>query len=219
VSSIPNYLSETYAWAYLSRRNAHLLDRDAVVNTILLGNHRRLREAALSEISPGQKVLQVAHVYGCLIPELARHIGPAGRLDMIDVVPLQVARCRQKLRDYAHTRAWVADARDLGEETYDVVNCFFLLHEVPDQYKGAVIDALLARITRTGKVVFVDYHAPTPRNPLRSFYQRLFERLEPYATTMWNREIRDFSTEADRFRWDKITMFGGVFQKTVAQPR
>lgn len=219
VGAIPDYLTETYAWAYLNRRNAHLLDRDAVVNAILLGNHRRLRHAALSEITPGQSVLQVAHVYGCLISELASLVGPAGQLDVIDIVPLQVARCKQKLRGHSHARAWIADARDhLGSQTYDVVNCFFLLHEMPDEDKGAVIDALLGRTGRNGKVVFVDYHAPTAGNPLRAFYRRLFDRLEPYAGSMWNREIWDYSTKAKQFRWEKVTMFGGVFQKTVAQP-
>jgi ubiquinone/menaquinone biosynthesis C-methylase UbiE len=217
--SIPEYLSDTYAWAYLNPRNAYLLDRDAVVNAILLGNHSRLRGAALSEIAPGQRVLQVAHVYGCLIPELARRVGPTGQLDVIDIVPLQVARCRQKLRDFTQARVWIEDARHSGQRTYDVVNCFFLLHEIPDQYKATVVDALLARVASGGKVVFIDYHAPAVGNPLRTLYHRLFERFEPYAMTMWHRNVSDFATEADSFFWEKITMFGDLFQKTVARPR
>ena len=216
---IPKYLSETYAWAYLSRKNACLLDRDAVVNAILLGNHRRLREAALSEVVEGQRVLQAAHVYGRLIPELARRVGPSGQLDVIDVVPLQAALCRRKLRGYSQTRVWIADARDLGGDTYNVVNCFFLLHEIPDQDKGPVVDALLARVAPGGKAIFIDYHAPAVQNPLRHFYRRLFDRFEPFARTMWDREVREFSKEAHRFRWKKTTMFGGVFQKTIAHSR
>src|SRR5206468_1552757 len=80
-AAIPEYLSSAYAWAYLSRWIARLLAQDAVVNAILLGSRRRLRRAALAEIVPGQKMLQAAHVYGCLIPELAGRIGQSGRLD------------------------------------------------------------------------------------------------------------------------------------------
>jgi len=214
--SIPRYLSETYAWAYLSRKNACLLDRDAVVSAILLGNHRRLRNAVLSEIARGQRVLQAAHVYGRLIVDLARRVGPSGHLDVIDIVPLQVALCRLKLRGYPQARAWIADARDLGGETYDVVNCFFLLHEVPDHDKRAVVDALLARVAPGGKAIFTDYHEPGARNPLRRLYRGLFDRLEPFARTMWDRDVQEFSSQADKFRWEKVTMFGGVFQTTIA---
>ncbi len=215
---IPEYL-RPYKWAYLNRKNARLLDRDSVVNAILLGNHRRLRHAALSEVTPGQRVLQAAHVYGCMIRELANRIGPSGHLDVIDVVPLQVALCRLKLRGCAHARVRIADARDLGDETYDVVNCFFLLHEVPDPCKCSVVDALLARVAPGGKAVFIDYHAPVVRNPLRAFYGWVFDRFEPYARTMWHRDVREFSMEARRFRWEKVTMFGGVFQKAIAYSR
>ena len=72
-----------------------------MVNAILLGNNRRLQRAFLSEIIPGQRVLQVAHVYGRLILEIAELVGPTGYLDVIDVVPLQAALCRRKLRGFA----------------------------------------------------------------------------------------------------------------------
>lgn len=214
--AIPDYLTTHYSWAYLNRRNARLLDNDAVVNAILLGNHRRLRRSALSEVAPGQRVLQAAHVYGCLIPELARRIGPSGRLDVIDLVPLQAALCRLKLRGFANTRVRVVDAAVAGGETYDVVNCFFLLHEIPDEQKCAVVNALLAQVAPGGRAVFIDYHAPARWQPLRAFYRRLFDRLEPFAESMWRHEVREFARNANAFRWKKVTLFGGVYQKTVA---
>lgn len=213
---IPDYLTTSYGWAYLNRRNACLLDRDAVVTAILLGNHGRLRRAALSEVTPGQRVLQASHVYGCLIPELARRIGPSGRLDVIDLVPLQAALCRRKLRGCTHVSVRVADAAEASAEIYDVVSCFFLLHEIPDKHKRAVVDALLAQLAPSGKAVFVDYHAPSRWHPLRGMYRRLFDRLEPFAESLWHHDIQDFCGNAGAFRWEKATMFGGVYQKTVA---
>jgi ubiquinone/menaquinone biosynthesis C-methylase UbiE len=213
---VPDYLSGPYAWAYLNRRNACFLDRDAVVNAILLGNHRRLRHSVLSEVTAGEKILQAAHVYGRLIPELARRVGPRGRIDIVDIVPLQAALCRRKLRGYPNAHVRVADVRALEGETYDVVNSFFLLHEIPDQQKGRVVDMLLARVAAGGKAIFVDYHAPDAWHPLRAFYRRLFDWLEPYAETMWHHELSEFASEPRAFRWQKTTMFGGVFQKTVA---
>jgi hypothetical protein len=214
---IPDYLAGIYAWTYLDRRIACLLDRDPVVATILAGNYRRLRQAALAEVEPGQAVLQAAHVYGCLIPELARRLGTDGHLDVVDAVPLQVALCRRKLRGVANACVSIADARQVGTRLYDVANCFFLLHELPDRQKSEVVDALLAQIKPGGKVVFVDFHGPVAFHPLRLFYQALFNLCEPYAKSLWHHEISDFSSRAGAFRWEKTTMFGGVFQKTIAR--
>jgi SAM-dependent methyltransferase len=214
---IPTYLSQPYGWAYVSRRNARLLDNDAVVNVILLGNHRRLRRALLSEVRPGQHVLHAAHVYGGLIPELASRIGSRGSLDVIDLVPLQAALCRRKLRGHPHTRVRVADATEPGEPAYDVACAFFLLHEIPDEQKQAVVSALVGRVVPGGKVVFVDYHRPALWHPLRPAFRRMFARFEPYAESLWRHDVRDFADGALPCRWGKSAMFGGLYQKVVAR--
>lgn len=216
VRAVPTYIEACYGWAYLDRRNARLLDREAVVTAILFGNSRRLRNSLLSDISSGQSVLQVAHVYGKLIPEIARTVGPSGHLDVIDIVPLQAALARRKLRGLGQTHVRIADASDPGEHAYDVVSCYFLLHEVPDDKKRTIVEALLQRVAPGGRAVFVDYHRPSRLQPLRGFYRRLFERVEPYALSMWDHDIREFAGDPSSFRWEKRGFFGGVFQKTVA---
>ncbi len=81
--AIPDYLMDTYYWAYLNPRNVRLLDRELVVSVILWGQHRRLRREAFRELRPGQTVLQPACVYGDFAPALARHLGPRGHLEVI----------------------------------------------------------------------------------------------------------------------------------------
>lgn len=213
---IPGYLRSHYNWAYLSRKNARLLDHDLIVAAILLGNHRKLRRALLSEVSIGQRVLQAAHVYGSLIPEIARCIGPTGRLDIIDPVPLQAALCRRKLQGFPSARVRIADAADVGAPIYDVVSCFFLLHEIPDDKKRAVTTSLLSQVAPGGCAVFIDYHRPASWHPLRGFYRQLFDRLEPFAEGIWRHEVHEFCDFSAQFRWQKRTMFGGVYQKAVA---
>lgn len=216
-AAIPAYLRDVYAWAYLNPTNVRLLDSDAIVNAILYGNSGRLRRTFLLEIDPGQRVLHVAHVYGRLIPELAKRIGAAGHLDVIDVAPIQAALCRRKLRGYSQARVRVADAAQPGAGSYDAITCFFLLHEIPDDRKSAVVEALLARIAPGGKVVFVDYHEPSRYHPLRGVMRALFNRLEPFAKSLWRHEIAEFASTSGDYRWRKQTLFGGLYQKTVAQ--
>lgn len=215
-TAIPAYLREVYSWAYLNPTNAYLLDRDAVVNTILMGNSGRLQRKLLCEIVPGQRVLQVAHVYGLLIPKIAELVGRTGQLDVIDIVPLQAALCHRKLRAFPQANVRIADAAQPGDGMYDVVSCFFLLHEIPDERKHAVVDGALARIVPGGKVVFVDYHQPARWHPLRSVMRGLMKWLEPYADSLWRHDIADFASSPGDYRWQKQTMFGGLYQKTVA---
>ena len=213
---IPCYMREVYDWAYLNPGNVRLLDHDAVVSAILLGNNARLRRCLLSEINAGQCVLQVAHVYGGLIPEIAEKVGQDGRLDVVDVVPLQADLCRRKLKGFPQARVKVADAATAGRDVYDVISCFFLLHEIPDSRKRAVVDALLARVDNGGKVVFVDYHAPGKWHPLRGIIRFIFDWLEPFAESLWQHEIAEFASNPENYHWEKQTLFGGLYQKTIA---
>lgn len=214
---IPQYLEQTYAWAYLYPSSLRVFDHAAIVSAILWGNFHQLENAVLAEVPPGQKVLQAACVYGPFSEHLAQRIGSKGRLDIVDVVPVQVENCARKLERFPQARARVADAADPGDETYDRIVCFFLLHELPDVYKRRVVDSLLSRLAPDGRVVFVDYHEPRPLHPLRPVTALVFRYLEPFARSLWHHEIRDFATCADEYAWHQETYFGGLFQKVVVR--
>ena len=51
---IPNYLEEIYWWAYVHPRAVKFFDRHALVNLILFGNYRRLRDDALAKALQGK---------------------------------------------------------------------------------------------------------------------------------------------------------------------
>lgn len=216
---IPDYMIETYSWAYINPVCVALLDRNLVVSLILWGNRRKLTGCSLMEFGVGWKVLQAAHVYGNFTHELARTVGPNGHLDVIDVVPIQVERCRRKLAGLAQARVRLADAAAPVGETYDAVSGYFLLHEVPDDYKHSIVNALLAGVAPGGKAVFVDYHKPDPRHPLKGLMNFIFRTLEPYAAGLLENEIAHFARDADAFVWRKQIYFGGLYQKVVAERR
>lgn len=216
-ASVPTYLSETYSWAYLNPRALAFFDRSWVVSAILFGNYRRLQRALLRELEPGMRVLQAACVYGDLSRNLAKRVGPHGRLDVIDVARLQIANCKRKLKDFPHARAWLANAATPRAVLYDAVCCFFLLHELPDGYKRAVVDALLTNVRPGGSVVFVDYHKPHFAHPLKLALSFVFDTLEPYAKALWHTEIATLANAPEKFAWRKQTFFGGMYQKVVAR--
>lgn len=216
-SPIPSYLSEVYSWAYLNPRSVRLLDHEIIVNAILWGQHDRLQTAVHREITPGQSVLLPASVYGDFSPNLARHIGPRGSLEVIDIAPIQVANCRRKLTDLPQAEVRLGDASIRQQHSYDVVCCYFLMHELPDSYKIKVATTLLNSVRPGGKVIFVDYHEPHWAHPLKPITSFVFATLEPFAKSLWLHEIRDFPTNSDAFTWCKKTLFGGLYQIVVAE--
>lgn len=213
---IPDYLYKTYYWAYLNPRNVKLLDRDWVVRTILWQQHRRLTRAATDEIEPGQKVMQTACVYGDFSRVLAGHIGPAGCLEIFDVADVQVRHCRGKLAEYKNASVRHQDILHVRNESYDVVCCYFLMHEMPDEYRRGVALALLEAVRPGGKLVFVDYHKPHWAHPLKLITSIVFDTLEPYAKGLWREELASFAGNDARFEWRKEVYFGKLFQKVVA---
>lgn len=215
-AQIPDYLDKIYNWAYLNPKNARFLDNEFVVRTILWQQHRKLEKAAFAEIEPGQSVLQPACVYGRFSPALATHIGPKGKLEVVDVAEVQVKNCRRKLKDFPNATVTHSDVLHLSGENYDTVCCYFLMHELPDDYKYGAADVLLSSVPVGGKVVFVDYHKPHWAHPLKIVMSLVFNTLEPFAKSLWRNEISHFTQHADRFSWSKQTYFGGLYQKVVA---
>src|SRR5262245_60056168 len=104
---VPHYLSAHYWWAYVHPRAVHVFERQWLVNLILWGNYPRLSESALDALGdelPGT-TLQVACVYGDLTGRLcARASAGGGRVDIVDVLPIQLANLRGKLPPEAPAR-------------------------------------------------------------------------------------------------------------------
>jgi len=216
VPEMPAYMQEVYYWAYVNPRNVKLLDREFVVRTILWQQHRKLQKLAFAEIQPGQSVLQPASVYGSFVPNLAAHVGPEGSLDVVDVTEVQVRGVGRKLRNFPHATVHHANIVDFAKKPFDVVCCYFLLHEIPEEYKFKVVNLLLEKVNPGGKVVFVDYHKPRWWHPLKLITSIVFDTLEPFAKSLWRNEIKSFASDADDFHWQQETIFAGLFQKVVA---
>lgn len=215
-AEVPAYMYEVYDWAYLDPRNVKLLDRELIVSLILWGNNRRLKQALLTEITPQSTVLQTAHVYGTLIPEIASKLAHPGQLEVVEVSPLQALRCREKLCKFPQAVVRIGDAANLNTQPRDVVSCFFLLHEIPGDYKRAVVNNLLNHVACGGKAVFVDYHKPGRFHPLRGVMNLIWRKLEPFAFELLETEIKTLADDSAAFTWTKQTFFGGLYQKVVA---
>ena len=214
---IPDYLQDTYYWAYISPKNVPMLDRDIVVRTILWQQHKKLQRFAFAEIEEGKSVWQPASVYGDFGPNLARKVGPNGKVLITDVAKIQVERSTEKLREMPWAEVKHANALHHTGHKYDTVICYFLMHEMPDDYKRGVTDVMLNSLKPGGKLVYVDYHKPHWAHPLKLITSIVFDTLEPFAKSLWRHEISEFASDSAKYTWRKDTFFGGLFQRVVAE--
>ena len=218
--AIPLYLRQLYWWAYVHPNAVQLFEREWLVDLILFGNYARLRDAALCELGATVtgSVLQVACVYGNLTSKLRERLGPDGRLDVIDVLPIQLKNLSEKLPSDHRVALWHCDSSALAcsDASYDQVLLFFLLHEQPRHVRSATLTEVMRVVKPGGKIVIVDYHRPVPLHPLRLVMQAVFRNFEPYALDLWAHEIEDFMPEQLRASSvAKETYFGGLYQKLV----
>lgn len=217
---IPAYLKETYWWAYVHPRAVKFFDRHALVNMILFGNYRRLRDSALAVFGarlPG-RTLQVACVYGDFTPSVAACVPEGGSLDVVDVLSIQLDNLRRKLPADAPITLYQRDSSALGFEagSYDQALVFFLLHEQPEAVRRETLSEVMRVVKPGGRVVVVDYHRPGLLHPLHGFMRLLLAKLEPFALDLWCHEVTEWLPHPVRpAQVEKRTFFGGLYQQLV----
>ncbi len=218
---VPWYLDSVYWWAYVDPRAITFFERQWLVNAILWGNFGKLRDAALDALAdaPGEplpgRTLQVACVYGDLTRRLAQRIAAGGSLEVVDVLPLQLANLDRKLpRDHA-VRLTNGDSTALahGSASFDRALLFFLLHEQPEQARRATLAEALRVVRPGGKIVIVDYHKPHALNPLYWPMVGILKTLEPFALDLWAHELEAWlPTGRNIVSLERRLLFGGLYQ-------
>ncbi len=219
---VPLYLSAHYSWAYVHPRAVWFFERQWLANLILWGNYTRLRNAALAELGDelAGTTLQLACAYGDLTRTLAGRVAAAGgRLDVVDVLPIQLENLCRKLPDDMPVRLLTMDSAelDLADASCDRALLFFLLHEQPGRHRERTLGEVFRVVRPGGKIVIVDYALPRWWHPLRYLWRPLLAALEPFALDLWHREIADWMPAGGRAGSRKRSFFGGLYQIVVVE--
>lgn len=217
IPALPEYLRETYSWAYVTPEAVRRFERQWLVNLILWGNFSRLRDMALDCLGDRLegKSLQIACVYGDLTQRLAARHAHQEQLDIIDVLPVQIDNLKRKLGPDSKVGIRRANsiALPFATASYDRALLFFLLHEQPLDVRIQTIREAFRVVAPGGKIVFVDYHRPARLHPLRGVMYLVLHALEPYALDLWRTEIEQWwPADMPPARTRRRTCFGSLYQ-------
>jgi demethylmenaquinone methyltransferase / 2-methoxy-6-polyprenyl-1,4-benzoquinol methylase len=169
---------------------------DRMNHVMTAGLDRRWRERAVERagLEPGDSALDVCCGTGDLAFELARAVGPSGRVVACDFSEAMLELAREKEEDRRRTTPgpeanggrgssapvefeW-ADALDLpySDESFDAVTVGFGVRNLSDLGAGL---AELTRVLRPGgRLVILEITQPT-RPPLSTFFGLWFDRVVP----------------------------------------
>jgi len=219
--SIPDYLQDTYWWAYLHPKSFWFFEREWVVNLILWGNMKKLTNAVLDEmqLQSRSSVLQVACVYGNFSNRLSSHLETShSKLSVVDVAPIQLRNVEKKLakQDNVSVHHQDSTCMTFPTDSFEETVVFFLLHEQPEHARCKTVEEVI-RVTRPGgRITFVDYHGPRSSNPIRYVMKPILTWLEPYAMDLWRDKLSNFMpAEIKAEQINSKFYFGGLYQKVV----
>lgn len=219
---IPAYLKKLYGLSYLNEKSSEFLDGEYMAQFQTFFFMNRLTKSVTDEIREDQSVLQLGVASGNFEREVAEKMNSTGIYRIEDLSPVRLEACRKKLAPWTNVILDCSDVCTLSKnpKRYDVVICYFMLHELPDGRKRALLKKAFDSLLPNGCAVFVDYNRPSPFNPLGFFIKRFNRICEPFAESLFRHEIRSFADgSAPSLIWDKKTFCGGLYQCVIAQRR
>ena len=161
-------------------------------------------------------------MYGDLTNRRRARLTPGGSLDVVDVLRVQLDNLARKLPGDPRVGLLQGDsaALDIGSASYDRALLFFLLHEQPEDVRRKTIAEALRVVKPGGKLVIVDYHRPSPSNPLYLPMVAILKTLEPFAMDLWREEISMWLPRSEKgISIEKSTSFGGLYQRLILTKR
>lgn len=221
-AEIPAYLKKIYRHQYLNEKFSELIDGEWMAKFQTFFFDSKLTKCVTDEIREDMNVLQLGVASGNFEREVAAKMNSTGLYRIEDLSKVRLEACRKKLAPWTNV---LLDHQDVcvltkNPKRYDAVICYFMLHELPDVRKKALVKKAFDSLLPNGCVVFVDYNKPHPFNPFGFFVKRFNRIFEPFAESLYYHEIQSFAdSSAPNLIWDKKTFCAGLYQCVIAQRR
>lgn len=184
---------------------------DTLMNVITLGSYGRFIEDVVRsmEIAPGDRIVDFGHGTGRNACLMRHYLGDSGQIDGLDVGEEMRRQFEQNCSLFANVRSYgqrIDGDLPLTKSSYDKVAISFVLHGIPPENRGAVIQNAYDLLKSGGKFFVLDY-AEKKMKEIPFFVRIPFQLAEcPYAFEYmeqhnWREELAEygFSSFAERF--------------------
>ncbi|MCG8441795.1 MAG: class I SAM-dependent methyltransferase [Caulobacterales bacterium] len=199
---LQNFHYQTDGW--LSRRSAKLYDTQ--VEVLFTGSADAMRRAALAAAAReirGRDQREVAFLdVACgagRFLEQALDAYPRLKATGLDLSDAYLDEARRRLARWPQARLVQANAEATGEpaDSFDVVTCIYLLHELPPRVR-AIVAGEIARLVKPGGLVVVADSLQTGDVPDLDGLLRSFPAMfhEPYYSTYLDEDLDALFTGA-----------------------
>lgn len=216
---VPEYLKAVYDRRYFHPLLSKMFDDEWTAGLATFFQEKKLTKVVTNEIIEGNDVLQLGIASGSFERDVATKMNSIGKYHIEDLSPSHAEAVNPRISPWLNVAVKERDFTIPNDLRYDVVIGYFLLHELPDTRKKAVLKRAFNALKPTGKMIFVDYARPKQFHPLK-YPLKMFNRLyEPFAESLWHNEIEDFAPKTDKLIWAKKTFFGDMYQCVIAQKR
>ena len=191
----PEYLAHYYWWAYLAPRGVWFFDHGLVINLILFGQYRAILDALMQryEALPAGRTLQLTCAYGEITPTLACSASTQ-ELHVMDVAKIQLHSAKFKLQSVSRTATLArmnAESLAYGNNSFDCVVIFFLLHELPVAARQRILSETLRILKPGGRLLIAEYGENQGKHFLHRFtpWRWVIEKLEPFLYDFWHSDL------------------------------
>ncbi|MFC9998000.1 class I SAM-dependent methyltransferase [Nocardia sp. NPDC127526] len=150
----PNEIGELITWP----RRYNLL-----TDLIFLGRAGAVRRrfADASGAGPGDSVLDIGSGPGRLARELARRVGPQGRVLGIDPSPPMLAYAAEDAPPNCRFEAGAAQELTQPDASFDVVTSTFVMHHIPEAERKNALAGMFRVLRPGGRLLLVDANPNT----------------------------------------------------------
>ncbi len=104
-------------------------------------------------LNGGEQVLDFGSGMGTVAYYAAKRL-PRGHLTCLDISERWLDACRRTLRGYKNISYLLCRSPELDKDSFDVVYCHFVLHDIPDDELERVIPALAGALRPGGVLAF-----------------------------------------------------------------